>query len=141
MGGCSSCRRKPLGARAHVDLSHLQHRLADALVGRGGVVAGQVLELAGDDLPRDAEPVPAPATWAGLAAVGGEDLPVPVDLVLPVNANIEGERLVELELWSRVEATTSCPATMNSTTSATGLLGSVRAVNTLVTLEFGMCSA
>ena len=64
-----------------------------------------------------------------------------VDLVLPVDAEVEGERLVEMELRARVEPTTSCPATVNSTTSATGELGSVRAVNTLVTAEFGMCSA
>ncbi|MDQ3028906.1 MAG: hypothetical protein M3R09_02510 [Actinomycetota bacterium] len=30
---------------------------------------------------------------------------------------------------------------VNSTTSATELFGSARAVNTLVTAEFGMCSA
>ena len=55
------------------DLAHLQHGLADALIGLGGVVAGELLELAGDDLPRDAVLVLAPAARPRLAALGGEE--------------------------------------------------------------------
>jgi hypothetical protein len=123
-----------------VDFTHRQHRLADALVGRGRVVARELLELAGDDLPRDAERFLAPAAGTGLAAVGGEDFPVVVDLVLPLDAEIEGERLVEVNSGPAFSPITSCPATVNSTTSATGFPGSVLAVNTLPTAEFGTCS-
>jgi hypothetical protein len=64
-----------------------------------------------------------------------------VDLLLSVDTEIEGERLVEVELRSRVEPDDLVSATLNSTTSATELPGSVRAVKTRVTAEFGMCSA
>ena len=42
-------------------------------------------------------PILAPATRSRLPAVGGEDVPVPVDLVLPLDAEVEGERVIKME--------------------------------------------
>src|SRR5207237_8427469 len=100
-----SARRRPGAAillrrcrcpfqRPDVDLPHLQHRGHDALRLLPIRILEQLRQPRRADLPRQAEPVPAPAAGAFLPAVG-ELAPVGVDLVLALAHDLERDRLVE----------------------------------------------
>ena len=68
--------------------------------GRVGVVE-EGLPALRHDLPREAELVLQPPALALLAAVGGEGVPVVVDLGLVGAADLEGDGFVEGELRAR----------------------------------------
>lgn len=142
--GCSPLAGIRLLERGDVDLAHLQHRVHRPLVGVGRVVAAQLVEALGDHLPRHAELVLAPATRTRLTTVGGEQLPVAVDLVLGLDRQVERERLVEVELRAGLRPITGSPATVNSTMKSEPSVAPGTpsgAVTTLVTDELGMCWA
>src|SRR6185295_14160775 len=87
-----------------VELAHLEHRLHRPLGGRGIVAREQLVEPSRDNLPRQPEPVLQPAARSGLAAAGGERVPVAVDLGLVGAVDRERDRLAELELRTTVDA-------------------------------------
>src|SRR5919106_1223499 len=81
-----------------VEFAHLQHRLHGSLRLLGARVREDLVEAGRGDLPGEAVFVLEPATHALLASVGGELLPVVVDLVLVLAVDLERDRLVERKL-------------------------------------------
>ena len=97
---CAGRRRRSDGRavgrrfeRRDVELLHAEHRLHGAVgAGRVGVVE-EGLPALRHDLPGEAELVLQPTALALLAAVGGEGVPVVVDLGLVSAADLEARRL------------------------------------------------
>src|SRR5690606_37616312 len=84
---------------SEVELLHGEHGLGQAGDLLGRPVPHHLTEGLGNDLPRDAEAVLAPATSLG-AGYGGELFPVAVDLRLVATLDHEGDGLVEgIAVW------------------------------------------
>src|SRR6266487_4576383 len=86
-----------------VELLHLEQRLHHAVCLLGILVAHQLPEHRGHDLPGEPKLVFQPAAHAFFAAAGRELAPVLVDLLLILAVHDEGERLAELEQRAAVQ--------------------------------------
>src|SRR5215213_6379390 len=98
----SGAHARGLLERRDVELAHLQHRGHRALGDAGVGVGDELLKAGRHDLPGHPEAVLQPAAWALLAALG-QDGPVPVDLLLRLAVDLQGDRLVEGEPRAAVE--------------------------------------
>src|SRR5262245_19268565 len=88
-----------------VDLLHRHHRVERAL-GLGAPLGKRLGQGAGGDLPGEAPAILAPATFALLAFVADDRVPVAVRFLLVVRRDLEGERLAVFERRAAVEAET-----------------------------------
>jgi len=92
------------------DLLHLQHGLHGAIGLLAIGIADVTEQNLGHDLPGQAEFILEPSALRCGAAVGGQPVPEVVHLFLGLDADEEGDRLVELELGAAIERVELCPS-------------------------------
>ena len=90
--------------RRDVELDHGQHLGDDALAHRAVLARRQLGQPGGDDLPRHSVLVLEPAALRTEAAVGGQPVPDPVELVLGVDVDLDGGGLGLREVRPAVES-------------------------------------
>src|SRR5262249_49702563 len=89
--------------RGDVDAPHLHHRVEDASCAGGIGAADQLDELVRNDLPRNAKAVLYPAALLRLGHCR-ERAGEAVDFGLSLHGYLERDRLIEMELWSAIQA-------------------------------------
>src|SRR6267142_7152998 len=91
------------------DLLHLHHGLHGAIGLFAIGIAHVTAEGRGHNLPGQAEFVLEPSAFRFLAALGDQSVPEVVHLFLALDADEEGDRLVELVFWAAIEGVELLP--------------------------------